>query len=126
MTVALAFACRAPAPAPPTPPPPPPPLTESQLPPSGAPHFEVGPIDARRSDDGREWLVSSSVRNTGTRPSRDIRVWVEGLDNGGTRVAETELYPSPQEIPPGSAVSFVARLPLNDAIRTFHVEVVGR
>ena len=105
---------------------PPPPLTESELPPSGAPHFEIGPIDPRRSQDGGEWLVESSVRNTGTRASRDVRVTVEGLDDAGALIAETELSPTPQEIPPGGVTSFVARLPGNPAIRTFHVEAVGR
>ena len=121
----LLAACRQPAPPPPAPPPVPP-LTESQLPASGAVHFEIGAIEARRSDDGRDWLVSASVRNTGTRASRDLMVTVEGLDEGGTRIADTELHPDPQEIPPGGAASFVARLPGKDAIRTFHVEAIGR
>ncbi len=90
------------------------------------PHFEIGPIEPRKSSDGREWLVESSVRNTGTRASRDVKVSVEGLDDAGARIAETELYPAEQEIPPGGAATFVARLPGNPAIRTFHVEAIGR
>ena len=123
---ALAASCREPAPAPPPPEPPPPPLTESALPPTGEPHFEVGPIEPRRSADGREWLVESSVRNTGTRTSRDVKVRVEGLDDAGALIAETDLFPTPQDIPPGGATSFVARLPGNPAIHTFHVEAIGR
>jgi hypothetical protein len=70
--------------------------------------------------------VESSVRNTGTRTSRDLRVWVDGLDDTGARLARTEVSPAQQEVPPGSAASFVARLPGNPAIRTFHVEAIGR
>jgi hypothetical protein len=111
---------------PPAPEPSQPPIAESTLPPSGAPHFEIGPITPRRSDDGQEWLVESSVRNTGTRTSRDLKVWVEGLDQNGVRLARTEVLPTPQEIPPGGAATFIARLPGGAAISTFHVEAVGR
>ena len=55
-----------------------------------------------------------------------MKVWVEGLDDGGLRLARTEVLPAPQEIPPGGAATFVARLPGNAAIRTFHVEAIGR
>ena len=119
-------ACRRPAPPPPPPQAVEPPLTESTLPPSGEAHFEIGPINPERSADGREWLVESSVRNTGTRTSRDVKVWVEGLDESGERLARTEVLPTPQEIPPGGAATFIARLPANPAISTFHVEAIGR
>ena len=55
-----------------------------------------------------------------------MKVWVDGLDDGGMRLARTEVLPEAQEILPGSAASFVARLPGNPAIRTFHVEAIGR
>ena len=55
-----------------------------------------------------------------------MKVWVDGLDDGGVRLARTEVLPEEQEIPPGSAARFVARLPGNPAIRTFHVEAIGR
>ncbi len=65
--------------------------------------------------------------NTGTRVSRDVKVSVEALDERGIRLAdETEVYPTPQDIPPGGAARFVARLRNDPAIRTFHVEAIGR
>jgi len=66
------------------------------------------------------------VLNTGTRSSRDVKVSVEALDEHGIRLAETEVYPTPQDIPPGGAARFVARLPNDPAIRTVHVEAFGR
>lgn len=66
------------------------------------------------------------MRNTGTGTSRDVKVTVEGLDDAGVRIAATELYPTPQDIPPGGTTSFVARLPGDPAIHTFHVEAIGR
>jgi len=66
------------------------------------------------------------VLNTGTRVSRDVKVSVEALDDHGIRLAETEVYPTPQDIPPGGAARFVARLRNDPAIRTFHVEAIGR
>ena len=66
------------------------------------------------------------MRNTGTRASRDVKVSVEALDDRGILLAETEVWPDPQEIPPGGAARFVARFPNNPAIRTFHVEAFGR
>ena len=109
-----------------TPQPPEPTIAEAPLPPSGAPHFEIGPLNEQRSDDGAALYVESSVLNTGTRPSRDVKVSVEALDEHGMRLAETEVYPTTQEIPPGGAARFVARLPNDPAIRTFHVEAFGR
>ena len=54
-----------------------------------------------------------------------MKVSVEALDDGGIRLAETDVWPDPQEIPPGGAARFVARLPNNPAIRSFHVEAFG-
>ena len=96
------------------------------LPPSGTADFEIGPIRDHTSDDHRDLFVEGTVRNTGTRASRDVTVWVEGLDKNGTRVAEAEALPMPQEIPPGTVGSFVVRLPNNPTIKTFHVEAIGR
>ena len=123
----LAAACERPAPPPAPPaPPPPPPLSETPLPPSGAANFEIGQLDWKRSDDGRELYVEGTVKNTGTRVSRDVKVWVDGLDEGGTRVARAEVLPNPQAIPPGGAARFVVRMPNDTAIRSFRVEAIGR
>jgi len=66
------------------------------------------------------------VRNTGSRASHDVKVWVEGLDGGGSRVARGEALPTPQEVAPGTEARFIVRLPNDTAIRTFHVEAIGR
>ena len=123
--VLLAAGCtrRRPAPAPE---PAPPLLAETPLPPSGAPSFEIGPINDHKSVDGRALFVEGTVRNTGTRASRDVRVRVEALDASGTQLASAEALPTPQEIPPGTAGMFVVQLPNYPAIRTFHVEAIGR
>lgn len=55
-----------------------------------------------------------------------MKVWVTALDAGGGRVAEVEMLPDPQAIPPGGAARFTARFPNNPAIRTFHVEAFGQ
>jgi hypothetical protein len=62
----------------------------------------------------------------GTRESRNVKVWVTALDAGGGRVAEVEMLPDPQAIPPGGMARFTARFPNNPAIRTFHVEAFGQ
>jgi len=126
LALPLAAGCPKAPPAPKTPEPAEPTIAETALPPSGEPRFEIGPINERRSDDGAELYVESSVLNTGTRESRDVKVSVEALDDHGIRLAETEVYPTPQEIPPGGAARFVARLRNDPAIRTFHVEAIGR
>jgi hypothetical protein len=111
---------------PPGPQPAPPLLAEVPLPPSGTPEFEVGPIHESPSRDGRELFVEGTVRNTGSRPSRDVKVWVEGLDANGAQVARAEALPTPQAIPPGTAGTFIVRLPNDPAIKNFHVEAIGR
>jgi hypothetical protein len=104
----------------------PPLIGEEGLPPSGQPKFEIGMLDWKKSDDGRELFVEGTVRNVGTASSRDLKVWVDGIDAAGTRIARTEVLPAPQTVPPGSAARFVARLPNDGAIRTFKVEAIGR
>ena len=126
VVVLLAGGCASQKAAAPPPPPPPPPFTESALPPTGSPRFEIGPFDWKRSEDGQELYVEGSVRNTGSLASRDVKVFVDGLAADGARVAESETLPTPQVIPPGGAARFVVRLPNDPAIRSFHVEAIGR
>ncbi len=112
--------------APPPAPPAPPPLSESALPPTRSAEFEIGPIKQTPSEDGRTLFVEGTVRNVGSRASRDVKLWVEGLDAGGGTVTRTEALPTPQQIAPGTSATFVVRLPNDPAIRTFHVEAIGR
>jgi hypothetical protein len=71
-------------------------------------------------------FVESTVRNVGTRTSRDVKVWVTALDASGARIAQAEALPTPQAIAPGTSAAFVVRFPEDRAIRTFHVEAFGR
>ena len=116
--------CRRPTP--PAPEPAAPPLAERALEPGGAPTLEIGTIDWERSADGRELHVEGTVKNVGTRATRSIKVWVEGLDAGGTRIARVPAFPSPQQVAPGTAARFVVRMPNDEGIRSFHVEAIGR
>ena len=71
-------------------------------------------------------FVEGTVRNTGSRASRDVGVTVEGLDANGARVVAADALPTPQSIPPGTAATFVVRLPNDPAVRTYHVVAIGR
>src|SRR5262249_40954985 len=122
VVAAMLAACARPA-APPAPlAPVPPPLSEEPLPPSGTATFEIGPIKQTPSPDGRVLFVEGSVRNTGSRPSTDLKVWVSGLDADGTSVVRTEALPTPQAVPPGTEATFVVKLPNDPAIRTVDVQ----
>jgi hypothetical protein len=111
---------------PPAPHPAPPLLAEASLPPSGTPTFEIGGISNTPSQDGAALFVQGTVRNTGTRASRDVQVWVEALDAKGTRVARGDARPTPQAIPPGTVGTFIVRLPNDPAIKSLRVEAIGR
>ena len=106
--------------------PPPQPLTEEPLPPSTTADFAIGPINETRSAEGTTVFIEGTVRNTGSRPSRDVTVTVEGLDADGMRVVSADTLPTPQAIPPGTTASYVVRLPNDPAVRTYHVIAVGR
>ena len=106
--------------------PPPPPLTEEPLPPSTTADFAVGPINETRSAECTTVFIEGTVRNTGSRPSRDVTVTVEGLDADGMRVVSADTLPTPQAISPGTTASYVVRLPNDPAVRTYHVIAVGR
>ena len=123
---ALVVGCAHQAPPPRSAPPPPPALTEEPLAPSTTADFAIGPINETRSADGTTVFVEGSVRNTGSRQSRDVAVTVEGLDADGARVVAADTLPTPQAIPPGTTASYVLRLPNDPAVRTYHVIAVGR
>jgi len=123
---ALALGCARQAPPPPPAPPPLPPLTEESLAPSTTAEFQIGPIKETVSADGAAVFVEGTVRNVGSRPSRDVEVSVEGLDAAGTRVVSADTLPSPQSIAPDTSATFVVRLPNDPAVRTYHVVAIGR
>ena len=125
MFVLLAAACRKPG-HPPAPEPAQPPIAEAPLAPTGSAQLQIGPIESKPSADGQDLYVEGTVRNVGTRASRPVTVWVNGLDESGLRLARVETVPTPPEIPAGGAASFLARLPNDRAIRTFDVEAIGK
>jgi hypothetical protein len=51
---------------------------------------------------------------------------VNALDGLGMRVARVQALPTPQEVPPGTAARFVVAVPNDPAVRTYHVEAIGR
>ena len=84
------------------------------------------PIDSKSSQDGQALYVEGSVRNVGTLTSSTVSVRVDGIDADGRSRARAEAFPAPQVIPPGGSGRFVVRLPNDAAIRSFHVEAVGK
>lgn len=121
---ALAAACaRRPPPAPPEPPPK---LVEQRLPPTVTVELELSPPRETRSADGLEVFVEGAVRNRGSKPTREVRVTVRGLDAQGAVVAEAEALPTPQLIPPGGRATYLVRLPDDPAIRTYKATAIGR
>ena len=122
----FALGCAQPRPAPPPPAPPPPPLAEEPLAPTTSAEFVVGQITQTPSADGKELYVEGTVRNIGSRASRDVQVAVEGLDAAGGVVVRAEALPTPQAIPPGTVATYVVRLPNDPGIKNFRVEAIGR
>jgi hypothetical protein len=122
---ALLLGCPKQPPPPPPEPPPPPPLTESTLPPTGEPAFEID-FEFQRDADPKQLVVLGSVRNTGSRASRELKVFVEAIDAAGARVVTRDTYPDAQVVAPGSATRFRVLLPNDPAIRTVRVQAFGR
>jgi hypothetical protein len=94
--------------------------------PSTTADFSIGPIRDTRSADGMALFVEGTVRNTGSRPSRDVTLWVSGVDAGGRAVVRVKTLATPQLLSPGSSATWLVRLPNDPAIRTYHVEALGR
>jgi hypothetical protein len=87
---------------------------------------DVGPAKWTDSADGRETFVEGSVHNRGTTPTRDIRVWVFGLDAAGNVVTRADGQPTPQLVLPGGNARYLVRLPNDPTIKTYRVEAIGR
>ena len=121
----VAAACRKPPHAP-VPEPAQPPIAEAPLAPTGSAELQIGSVQSKPSADGTDLYVEGTVRNVGTRASRPVIVWVDGLDESGLRLSRAETVPTPPEIPAGGAASFVVRLPNDRAIRTFDVRAIGK
>ncbi len=111
---------------PPEPTPPPRIVHEDRRIPTATIPLDVGAAKWTRSADGRETFVEGSVRNRGTTPTRDIRVWVLGVDAAGNVVTRAEGQPTPQLVLPGASARYLVRLPNDPTITTFHVEAIGR
>lgn len=115
-----------------TPPPPPPkivdeppPLREETIARPG-PELALGPIGHTVSADGQIVFVEGKVRNRGTRPTREVRITVSGLDDQGQPVVSVVTTSTPELLNPGTSAGYIARLPNLPTIRTFHVEAVGK
>jgi hypothetical protein len=126
-TLALA-ACarRAPEPPPPTLQDAPPKIVEQRLQPTTTPELVVGPIRETPGAGGQQTFVTGTIRNRGSRPTRDVVVHVSGRDAAGATVVTVDALPVPQLIPPGGQAEYTVSLPNDPAIRTFHVEAIGR
>ena len=125
MAAAIALGCH-PRPTPPLPAPASPPLSEESIAPSTSAEFEIGPIKQSVGEHDTLLFVEGTVRNVGTRSSRDVKVWVEGLDDASNVVARGATLPDPQEILPGTVGRYLVKLPNDPKIKTFHVEAIGR
>jgi len=95
------------------------------LPPTGTVDFQID-FDMQHGDDPKELIVTGSVRNTGSRATKDLKVWVEAVDAAGQRVVGREMYPEQQEVAPGSTARFRVVLPNDPAIKTVRVEAFGK
>jgi hypothetical protein len=115
----------------PKPPPPPdaPPavfLRDSTLPPSTTVELVIGPLTDTTSADGTKIFVEGTLTNTGSRDTRNAKVWIRGIDAAGNVVAEGQAFPTPQGIPAGGTATFVVPLPNDPAIKRFHAAAVAR
>jgi hypothetical protein len=114
---------------PPEPPPAPPRIVHGQPPLQPTPttiEMQVGPPTWTETADGRDTWVEGSVRNRGSRPTREITLWVTGLDAGGNVVSRADGSPMQQLVVPGASTRYRVRVANDRSIKTFHVEAIGR
>jgi hypothetical protein len=124
--VALAACQKRPKPPPPPDVPPAVFLRDPSLPPSTTVDLVIGPLKDSTSADGTTILVEGTLRNTGSRDTRNAKVWLRGLDAAGNVVAQAEAFPTPQGIPAGGTATFVVQLPNDPAIKRFHAAAMAR
>ena len=86
----------------------------------------LGQLKDTVSADGSAIYVEGTLRNTGSRDTRNAKVWLEGLDAAGNVVAKGEAFPTPQAIPAGGSATFVVQLPNDPSIKRFHAQALAR
>ncbi len=108
----------------PFPEPPRPPIVEEDLTPVG--RAEVGILDLNDEPgaDKKTVVVSGTLVNRGSRPTRRIIVHVQALDANGTVVTETQGFATPEAIAPGDTGRFTVEMANLPNIQDYHVEVL--
>ena len=101
-------------------------LRDTPLPPSTTVELKIGPLTDTASADGTRLFVEGTLTNTGSRDTRNSKVWVRGIDAAGNVVAEGQAFPTPQGIPAGGTATFVVQLPNDPAIKRFHAAALAR
>jgi len=101
-------------------------LRDSPLPPSTTVELKIGQLTDTTSTDGTRIFVEGTITNTGSRDTRNSKVWVRGIDAAGNVVAEGQAFPTPQGIPAGGTATFVVQLPNDPAIKRFHAAAIAR
>ena len=127
LAAAALVACR-PHPKPPPGPDPPPAvfLRDTPIAPSTVVELKIGPLTDTTSADGTRIFVEGTITNTGSRDTRNSKVWVRGVDAAGNVVAEGQAFPTPQGIPAGGTATFVVQLPNDPSIKRFHAAAIAR
>ncbi len=104
--------------------PPRPPIVEEDLKP--VERAEVGILDLNEElgASKKTVVVSGTLVNRGSRPTRRIIVRVQALDGGGKVLAETQAFATPEAIAPGNTGRFTVEMANQSDTQDYHVEVL--
>ena len=120
------LSCVPPARIPPPPPPPTPVFSEEEIKPPETLDVAIIEFAEKPNPDRTAVVVSGTLVNRGTRPTRDVHVHVEALDKNGAVVASTDPVPSTQLIAPGATATFSATFEKRPEIDRYHAEALSR
>jgi len=93
------------------------------------PTIQLEIIDLQNAVDShaKRIFLSGTLVNHGTRPTSQVTVRIDALDENGDAVVTTAAMPSTDHIPAdGGMAKFTAEIDTNPAIRSYHVEAVAR
>jgi len=99
-------------------------MVEEDLKPVGRAEVAILDLNEQVAPDKKNVVVTGTLVNHGSRPTRRIIVHVQAIDASGKVLGETDAYATPEAITPGNTGRFSVEMVNRSETQDYHVEVL--